>query len=52
MASEVVKRMRDRRVTVWNDMKAIADRAAEANRALDGEEQRQWDELERRVGLD
>lgn len=43
MASEVAKRLRDRRMNVWNDAKAIAETAAEENRALTDEEQGRWD---------
>jgi HK97 family phage major capsid protein len=43
--SEVVKRLRDRRLNVWEQAKAIADRASDENRAFAGEEQSQWDTL-------
>lgn len=46
MASEVAKRLRDRRMNVWNDAKAIAEGAAEENRALTDEEQGRWDALQ------
>src|SRR5215207_9392577 len=36
--------MRDQRVSVWEKAKAIAETAAEENRALEADEQRQWDE--------
>lgn len=42
--SELVNRLRDRRLNVWEQAKELADRAAEENRAFSGEEQRQWDE--------
>jgi len=41
--SEVVKRLRERRLQVWEQAKAIADRAADENRAFSGEEQGAWD---------
>jgi len=43
--SELVNRLRDRRMNVWESAKELADRAAEENRAFSGEEQRQWDEM-------
>lgn len=43
--NDVIKRLRDRRLNVWDQAKAIAERAAEENRALDAEEQKQWEEL-------
>lgn len=43
--SEVVKRLQDRRKTVWEEAKAVAERAAEENRNMSGEEDRQWNEL-------
>jgi HK97 family phage major capsid protein len=42
--SEVVTRLRDRRLAVWEQAKTLADKAAEENRAFSGEEQKQWDE--------
>jgi HK97 family phage major capsid protein len=42
--SEVIKRLRERRLNVWEQAKAIAERAAEENRALEADEQRQWEE--------
>ena len=41
--SEIVKRLRDRRLNVWEQAKGIAERAVEENRALSAEEQGQWD---------
>ncbi len=41
--SEVVKRLRDRRLNVWEQAKELADRAAEENRAFTPEEQSSWD---------
>lgn len=43
MASEVAKRLRDRRLNVWNDAKKIAEQAAEENRSLTDDEQGRWD---------
>ena len=43
--SEVVKRLAERRANVWEQAKALADRAAEENRAFNGEEESQWAEL-------
>ena len=43
--SEVVKRLRERRANVWEQAKEIADRAADENRAFNGEEQGSWDSL-------
>lgn len=50
MASEVAKRLRDRRMNVWNDAKAIAESAAEENRALTDEEQGRWDAYQEEMG--
>jgi HK97 family phage major capsid protein len=44
MPSEVAKRLRDRRLNVWEHAKEIADRAVEENRALTPEEQGSWDQ--------
>lgn len=41
--SEMVKALRDRRNKVWEDMKALADKATDENRAFDAAEQGQWD---------
>lgn len=43
--SDVINRLRDRRLSVWNEAKGIADRAAEDNRNFTPEEQGQWDGL-------
>lgn len=43
--SEVVKRLRERRANVWEQAKAIADRAADENRAFTGEEEGSWTTL-------
>jgi HK97 family phage major capsid protein len=45
MASEVTKRLRDRRLNVWEQCKALADTAATENRAFSAEEQGTWDVL-------
>jgi HK97 family phage major capsid protein len=50
MASEVAKRLRDRRQNVWNDAKGIAESAAEENRALTDEEQGRWDAMQEEMG--
>lgn len=50
MASEVAKRLRDRRMNIWNDAKAIAETAAEENRALTDEEQGRWDSYQEEMG--
>lgn len=43
--SEVVKRLRDRRLNVWEQAKGLADTAADENRAFQAEEQSSWDSL-------
>ena len=43
--SEVAKRLRDRRLNVWEQAKGLADTAAEENRAFSAEEQGTWDAL-------
>jgi HK97 family phage major capsid protein len=43
--SEVVKRLRERRAKVWEDAKALADRASDENRAFSGEEESTWASL-------
>jgi HK97 family phage major capsid protein len=43
--SEVTTRLRERRANVWEQAKALADRAADENRAFNGEEQSSWDTL-------
>jgi HK97 family phage major capsid protein len=40
--SDVLKRLRDRRLNVWEQAKALADKAADENRAFDGEEEKTW----------
>jgi HK97 family phage major capsid protein len=46
MPSEVAKRLRDRRLNVWEEAKGIAEKAAEENRSLSEEEQGRWDALQ------
>ena len=46
MASEVAKRLRDRRLNVWNDAKKIAEDAAQENRSFTPEEQGRWDAMQ------
>ncbi|MFD0902339.1 phage major capsid protein [Actinomadura sediminis] len=41
----MVKRLRERRANVWEEMKGIADRAADENRNFSAEEQGTWDGL-------
>jgi len=43
--SDIVKRLRERRLNVWNQAKEIADRATEENRNFSPEEQGSWDAL-------
>lgn len=42
--SEVVKQLQDRRLNVWETLKGVAERAAEENRNMSGDEERQWTE--------
>lgn len=42
--SEVVKNLQERRLSVWETAKGIADRAADEGRNFDGNEERQWTE--------
>lgn len=44
--SEIVKRLQDRRNSVWEQAKKLADLAAEEERSFSGEEERQWRELD------
>jgi HK97 family phage major capsid protein len=46
MASEVAKRLRDRRLGVWNEAKKIAEDAAAENRSFTPEEQGKWDAMQ------
>ncbi|MGH3097876.1 MAG: phage major capsid protein [Streptosporangiales bacterium] len=41
--SDMAKRLRERRAQVWEQMKGIADAAADENRSFSAEEQGQWD---------
>jgi HK97 family phage major capsid protein len=43
--SEIVKKLRERRLKVWEEAKAIAERATDENRKATPEEQGQWDGL-------
>jgi len=43
--SEIVKRLQARRAQVWEQAKSVAEKAAEENRNMDAEEDRQWTEL-------
>ncbi len=43
--SEVTTRLRERRANVWEQAKALADRAADENRAFSGEEESSWTTL-------
>lgn len=45
MPSEVTKRLRDRRLNVWEECKALADTAATENRSFTAEEQGKWEVL-------
>lgn len=40
--SEVAKRLRERRASVWEQAKEIAERSANENRAMSGEEEATW----------
>lgn len=44
--SEIVTRLQERRQSVWEQAKRIADLAAEEERSFSGEEERQWRELD------
>lgn len=55
--SEIAKRLRDRRLGVWNQARELSDKAAEENRAFSSEEQGTWDAfnseldaLDKRIG--
>lgn len=43
--SEVVKSLQERRLRVWEEAKALADKAAEENRTFSGEEESSWQSL-------
>jgi HK97 family phage major capsid protein len=46
MASEVTKRLRDRRLNLWEQCKELAESAATENRNFSAEEQGKWDVLQ------
>lgn len=46
MASEVTKRLRDRRLNIWNECKGLAEGAASENRSFSAEEQGKWDVMQ------
>jgi len=48
--SDIVKRLSESRLKVWEQAKALADSAAEANRALTAEEEAQWETLNAELG--
>jgi HK97 family phage major capsid protein len=50
MSTTTVKGLQDRRLTVWEQAKAIADRTSEENRNMSGEEERQWNEMTAELG--
>jgi HK97 family phage major capsid protein len=50
VASEVAKRLRDRRMNVWNEAKGIAESAAEENRSFTPDEQGKWEALQEELG--
>jgi len=53
MASEVVKRLRDRRLNVWEQTKELATAAADENRSFTAEEEGKWAVLNEELdGLD
>ena len=43
--SEVAKRLRDRRLNVWNEARSIIEKGAEENRELSAEEQGTWQRM-------
>ncbi|MFI0900570.1 phage major capsid protein [Streptomyces sp. NPDC020983] len=47
--SEMVKTLRERRANVWEQAKAIADAASDANRNFSAEEQGKWDVLNEEI---
>jgi HK97 family phage major capsid protein len=49
MASEVAKRLRDRRLSVWNEARGLAEEATNQNRAFTPEEQGKWDALNEEI---
>jgi HK97 family phage major capsid protein len=46
MASEVAKKLRDRRLNVWNECKGLAEGAANENRSFTDEEQGRFDAMQ------
>src|ERR1700761_6701089 len=46
VASEVAKRLRDRRQNVWTEARKIAEDAAQENRSFTDEEQGRWDAMQ------
>lgn len=51
MASEVAKRLRDRRLNVWNEAKKIAEDAAEENRSFTPDEQGRWEAMQEEMNV-
>jgi HK97 family phage major capsid protein len=49
MANEVAKRLRDRRLAVWEQAKALSDTAADENRAFTAEEQGTYEALNEEI---
>jgi len=47
--SEIAKRLRDRRLNVWEQAKSLAERAAEENREFSADEQGQWDAMNEEI---
>lgn len=45
MANATVERLKERRLSVWEQAKTLADRAAEENRAFSAEEQGSWESM-------
>jgi HK97 family phage major capsid protein len=43
--SDMVQRLRERRANVWEQMKGLADKAADENRAFEPSEQGSWDAM-------
>lgn len=48
--SGTVTQLKDRRLEIWEQLKGIAERAAEEKRNMSGEEERQWDEGNAELG--
>lgn len=49
MPSTVVERLKERRLNVWEEAKALADVAADQNRAFSAEEEGKWDALNEEI---